>query len=75
MADDPAFENTNEYDEAFVRTSFLLIEQGIDQNGDSAFRWRYTVDGPTALGLMQFLGDHIRSGGGAITSDDERHDE
>ena len=62
MADDlPEYEDGSEYDAGFVRSGFVLIEEGLDGDGDHAFRFRYTVPNATALGLMLMLSDRIRA--------------
>ena len=58
--DGAEFDNESEYDENFVRTGYVLIEEGIDANGEHAFRFRHTVPRPMALGLMQVITDHMR---------------
>ena len=62
MPQDPDFtrEDENEYDSGFVRTGYIIIEEGLDAEGEHAFRFKHTVPRPMALGLLQIISDHLR---------------
>lgn len=82
MDQDPDFLNDgeqNSYDEGFVRTGYILIEDGLDADGESAYRFKHTCARPLAIGMLQIILDHLRwreaRGWAAAASGPEDEDE
>jgi hypothetical protein len=65
MAQDPDFDTgapdePSEYDAGFTRSGFIIIEEGLDAEGEHAYRFKHTIPRPQALGLLQIISDHLR---------------